>query len=73
MKHVILATKGFFIGIALIIPGLSGGTLAVYLGIYEKLLHAIGSIFSEFKKSITFLFPVFLGMGISVISLAILF
>ncbi|MCK4551399.1 MAG: DUF368 domain-containing protein [Tenericutes bacterium] len=68
-----LILKGFFIGIAFIIPGLSGGTLAIYLGVYEKLLHSIGNIFKEFKKSIKFLFPVFLGIGISVILLAKLF
>ncbi|XMB72705.1 DUF368 domain-containing protein [Mycoplasmatota bacterium WC30] len=68
-----LLTKGFFMGIAFIIPGVSGGTLAVYLGIYEKFLHAIGNIFKEFKKSIKFLIPVFLGIGISVVLLAKLF
>jgi putative membrane protein len=43
------------------------------MGIYEKLLHAIGNIFTEMRKSLEFLIPVFLGMGISVISLAKLF
>ena len=65
-----LVVKGFIIGIAFIIPGLSGGTLAMYLGVYEKLLHAIGNIFKEFRKSIKFLIPVFLGIGISVVALA---
>ncbi len=65
-----LIIKGFIVGIAFIIPGLSGGTLAMYLGIYEKLLHAIGNIFKEFKKSVTFLFPLFLGIGIAVVGLA---
>lgn len=68
-----LIIKGFFIGIAFIIPGLSGGTLAVYLGVYEKLLHAIGNIFKEFKKSVKFLLPLFIGIAISVIALAKLF
>jgi putative membrane protein len=69
----ILLVKGFFIGIAFIVPGLSGGTLAVYLGVYDKLLHSIGNVFKEFKKSIMFLLPLFLGIGISVIALAKLF
>ena len=68
-----LILKGFFIGIAFIIPGLSGGTLAIYLGVYEKLLHSIGNVFKEFKKSIKFLLPIFLGIGISVVLLAKLF
>lgn len=67
---LILLLKGFIIGIAFIIPGVSGGTLAIYLGIYDKLLHAIGNVIKEFKKSISFLFPVFLGIGISIVGLA---
>jgi len=70
MNYIILTIKGFFVGIFLIIPGLSGGTLAIYLGIYEKLLHAIGHVFSEFKNSLQFLVPLFLGIGISIVSLA---
>lgn len=68
-----LIIKGFFIGFAFIVPGLSGGTLAVYLGVYDKFLHSIGNIFKEFKKSVTFLLPIFIGIGISVVSLAYLF
>lgn len=70
MEYLKLVIKGFFVGIALIIPGLSGGTLAVYLGIYEKLLHAIGHVFSELKQSLEFLVPLFVGIAISVVSLA---
>ncbi len=65
-----LILKGIVIGIAFIIPGLSGGTLAMYLGVYEKLLHAIGNIFKEFRKSVKFLLPVFIGIAIAVVGLA---
>ncbi|MBU0997161.1 MAG: DUF368 domain-containing protein [Firmicutes bacterium] len=65
-----LLLKGFIIGIAFIIPGVSGGTLAIYLGIYDKLLHSIGHVFKEFKKSVSFLLPVFLGIAISIVALA---
>lgn len=68
-----LIVKGFIIGIAFIIPGVSGGTLAIYLGVYEKLLHSLGNIFKEFKKSLSFLIPLFLGIGISIVALAKLF
>lgn len=68
-----LLVKGFIIGIAFIIPGVSGGTLAIYLGVYDKLLHALGNIFKEFKKSVLFLIPIFLGIGISVVLLAKIF
>jgi putative membrane protein len=68
-----LMVKGFIMGIAFIIPGVSGGTLAVYLGIYQKMLYAIGNVFKDFKNSIITLFPIFLGIGLSVVSLAKLF
>jgi len=70
MEYLILIGKGMGVGIALIIPGLSGGTLAMYLGIYEKLLHSIGNVFREFKESMRFLIPLFIGIAISVIGLA---
>jgi putative membrane protein len=70
---LILILKGFLIGIAFIIPGVSGGTLAIYLGVYQKLLDSISNVFSDFKNSVKFLIPVFLGIAISVISLAKLF
>ena len=39
-KHIILFIKGFIMGIANIIPGVSGGTLAIILGIYEDFIGA---------------------------------
>lgn len=60
--------KGMVIGIANIIPGVSGGTMMVAMGIYDKLIHCITHLFSEFKKSVLFLFPIALGMGIAIIA-----
>jgi len=65
--------KGFIVGVAFIIPGVSGGTLAIYLGIYQKLLDSIGSIFKDFKNSLRFLVPFGIGGIISVLSLAKVF
>ena len=47
--------KGVMIGIANIIPGVSGGTMAVSLGIYDRLIGAVSGLFKEFKKRIAFL------------------
>jgi len=52
---------GAVIGICMLIPGVSGGTIAVLLGIYDDLLSAMAALFSEFKNSIVFLTSV--GMG----------
>lgn len=67
--------KGIIIGIANIIPGVSGGTLAVSLGIYDKLIGSITNIFKNFKKSIKTLLPYGIGMllGIVVFSFIITF
>ena len=44
MNILRLFVYGFFIGIANIIPGMSGGTIALVLGIYERLISAIHNI-----------------------------
>lgn len=60
--------KGMVIGIANIIPGVSGGTMMVAMGIYDKLIHCITHLFSEFKKSVLFLFPILIGMGVAIVA-----
>ena len=61
--------RGFAIGIAFIIPGFSGGSVAAILGIYEKLVTAIADIFKSFKKSLITLLPIGIGMVAGIISL----
>lgn len=65
--------QGLAIGIANIIPGVSGGTMMVAMGIYDKLIHAITHLKSEFKKSMSFLIPIFLGIGVALIVFARIF
>lgn len=57
---------GALIGVAMIIPGVSGGTIAVLLNIYDKLINAISDLRRDFKNSITFLLPVLLGAILAV-------
>ncbi len=52
-KTVIDLIKGFLIGIANIIPGISGGTFALILGIYERLINAIANIDKDFFSGLT--------------------
>ena len=59
--------KGVVIGLANVIPGVSGGTMMVSMGIYDKLIHCITHLFSEFKKSLRFLVPIFIGIGIAAV------
>ena len=60
---------GICIGIAFIIPGFSGGSVAAILGIYEKMVGAIANVFKEMKKSIITLFPIGLGLVIGALAL----
>ena len=62
--------KGLVMGTANIIPGVSGGTMAVSMGIYDKLIHCLTHLFKEFKESIKFLIPVAIGMGIALVGLS---
>lgn len=82
--YFILILKGMAMGAADVIPGVSGGTIAFITGIYEELIESVRSInlkslkllFSgrllEFWKAINgaFLISVFLGIAISIFSLA---
>ncbi len=70
MKNIILMIKGFFIGVANIIPGVSGGTLAITLGIYEQLIGSISHLFSKLKENIQFLLPIGIGGVLSILLLS---
>ena len=85
MKHLIVALKGFFMGAANVVPGVSGGTIALITGIYKEIIEAINSLmekqtwksllagdFRGFWKQVrgTFLLPLAIGVVLSVFSLA---
>lgn len=59
--------KGIFIGIANIIPGVSGGTIALSMGIYDKLIGAVSHFLTDWKKSILTLLPILIGCGIGLV------
>ena len=42
MKFLVELIKGMFVGIANVIPGVSGGTMAVSFGIYDKIIDFVG-------------------------------
>ena len=70
MKSIILVIKGFIMGIANIIPGVSGGTIALTMGIYEDLISSISNIFKKFKNSMAILIPFFIGAVLSIVLLS---
>lgn len=64
---ILLVLKGFLLGIANVIPGVSGGTLALTLGIYQDLIGAISHLFKNLKKNLKFLIPLGIGMVIAIL------
>ena len=83
-RYIVLALKGCAMGMADVVPGVSGGTIAFISGIYEELLDSIRSVnatalklllklrLGEFWRHINgnFLLPVLLGIAIAIFSLA---
>lgn len=65
MKNFI---KGFIVGIAGIIPGLSGTSFLILFNLYEDTLSAISNIFNNLKQKILFLLPITIGMLLGMIS-----
>lgn len=53
--------KGIVISISQLVPGVSGGTIAMIFGIYDKLLHAVNNIINDFKNQYKLLLEVGLG------------
>jgi Predicted membrane protein len=85
VKNVVVAVKGFFMGAANVVPGVSGGTIALITGIYDEIIEALNSFtdketwkdifhgrWKEFWTAIhgTFLLSLGIGVVLSVFSLA---
>ncbi len=65
--------SGLLIGITDAIPGISGGTTAVIIRVYDDVVFAIGSVFKRFKESLAVIVPVILGMILGIIPCIFLF
>lgn len=62
--------RGIVIGIANVIPGVSGGTMMVSMGIYDKIISSITNLFHTFTKSVKTLFPYVIGMALGIVGLS---
>src|SRR5699024_1133842 len=61
--------RGVMMGISDLVPGVSGCTIAVLLGIYDQLIAAINGLFSkDWKKHLSFLIPLVLGVGSAILA-----
>ncbi|MBB2181471.1 DUF368 domain-containing protein [Lachnospiraceae bacterium MD1] len=71
-NNLLLIIKGFIIGSSMSVPGVSGGTMAIILGIYDKLISSISNFLKDIKGNILFLFKVCLGAGVGIGTLSFL-
>lgn len=54
--------KGIVVGLGGVAPGLSGSVLLIIFGLYQKTLDALGNLFRDVRKNISFLLPLVAGM-----------
>ena len=66
MKHIFNILKGICIGIANVIPGFSGGTMAVMLKVYDLFVYAFANIFNDFKNVVKKCWSLFIGIGLGI-------
>lgn len=69
-KTILTSSKGLLIGASMLVPGVSGGTMAIILGIYDELISSINNFFKDFKKSFFFLLQFCIGAGIGFVLFA---
>lgn len=59
--------SGFAIGVGMIIPGVSGGVLAILLGFYNRIIQVIAHPFKNLRENIDFAIPLVLGAAVAVL------
>ena len=67
MSYMLEILRGMLIGVANVIPGVSGGTMMVSMGIYDKIIGSITHITKQWKKSVLTLLPYLIGMGLGIV------
>lgn len=67
MKLILNILRGALIGMANVIPGVSGGTMMVSMGIYDTIIGCITGFFKQWKKSLGILLPYVIGMAIGIV------
>ena len=58
MQWILDILRGAVIGVSNIIPGVSGGTMAVSMGIYDRLINDITILFKRFRQSVIDVLPI---------------
>ena len=72
LQWILDVARGAVIGVSNIIPGVSGGTMAVSMGIYDRVIYAVNQLFRQFRKSFRELLPILVGVLIGLFAFAAL-
>ena len=72
LQWILDILRGAVIGVSNIIPGVSGGTMAVSMGIYDRVIYAVNNIFKQFKKNFRDLLPIIIGVLVGLFAFAAL-
>ncbi len=72
LQWILDVLRGAVIGVSNIIPGVSGGTMAVSMGIYDRIIFAVNNLFKQFKKSFREILPILIGVLIGLFAFAAL-
>ena len=72
LQWILDILRGAVIGVSNIIPGVSGGTMAVSMGIYDRVIYALNNLFKQFKKSFRDILPILIGVLIGLFAFAAL-
>ncbi len=70
IKRILTAVKGFIVGATMLVPGVSGGSMAMILGEYDELISSVSSFFKHKLKSLIFLLLFVGGAGLGMLLFA---
>lgn len=66
MRNIV---RGIIMGVTDLIPGISGGTIAMVLGIYHELIASINGILTRnWRRHVLFIAPILLGIGVALLT-----
>lgn len=68
LHHLYILVAGIVFGLANVIPGVSGGTMAVVFGLYERLIDLVANLRTKWRKELPFILVFGLGAGIGILA-----
>lgn len=72
-EFIINILRGMVIGLSNVIPGVSGGTMMVSMGIYDKLIMVLTHFIKKFKEAVALVLPLIIGMVLAIVLFSKLF